>query len=61
VQTLDLMVKNPPLTSEGKVKVPRSTVRRALALAGAVAFSDSAIRALHPGGPPAETVAAEVG
>jgi hypothetical protein len=55
------MVKNPPLTSEGKVKVPRSTVRRALALAGAVAFSDSALRALHPGGPPAETVAAEVG
>ena len=48
VRTLDLMAKTSPLASTGKIKVPRSTVRRALALAAPVAFSDAALRALHP-------------
>ena len=48
VRTLDLMAKTSPLASAGKIKVPRSTVRRALALAAPVAFSDAALRALHP-------------
>ena len=48
MKTLGLMAKNPPLASAEKIKVPRSTVRRALALAAPVAFSNSALRALHP-------------
>ena len=48
VRTLDLMAKTSPLASAGKIKVPRSTVRRALALAAPVAFSDAALRAVHP-------------
>ena len=48
VRTLALMAKTSPLASAGKIKVPRSTVRRALALAAPVAFSDAALRALHP-------------
>ena len=48
VQTLALMEKTPPLASAEKIKVPRATVRRALALAVPVAFSNSALRSLHP-------------
>lgn len=50
VKTLALMARNPPLSSDGKIKVPRSTVRSALALAAPVAFSDAALRSLHPHG-----------
>ena len=50
VQTLGLMETHPPLASADKIKVPRATVRRALALAAPVAFSNSALRALHPNG-----------
>ena len=52
VRTLDLMAKNSPLASAEKIKVPRATVRRALALAAPVAFSDAVLRALHPSGGP---------
>jgi farnesyl-diphosphate farnesyltransferase len=48
MKTLELMEKNPPLASGEKVKVSRSTVRKALALSAPVAFSDSALRSLHP-------------
>jgi farnesyl-diphosphate farnesyltransferase len=48
MKTLELMEKNPPLASGEKIKVPRSTVRKALALAAPVAFSDSALKSLHP-------------
>ncbi len=50
IKTLDLMDRNPPLAMAEKIKVPRTTVRRALALATPVAFSNSALRALHPHG-----------
>ncbi len=50
VQTLALMEKTPPLASADKIKVPRATVRKALALAAPVAFSDAALRSLHPNG-----------
>ena len=56
VKTLALMEKNPPLTSGEKVKVPRSTVRSALALSAPVAFSNSALRSLNPNGAQPETV-----
>ena len=48
VQTLKLMAKTSPLTLNEKVKVPRSTVHRALALAVPVAFSNVALRSLCP-------------
>ena len=57
VKTLELMEKNPPLASGEKIKVPRSTVRFALALATPVAFSDSALRSLHPQGAEMEAAA----
>ena len=44
VRTLRLMKKRSPLSSEQRVKVPRSTVRLALAMAGPVAFSDRALK-----------------
>ena len=56
VQTLGLMEQHPPLASADKIKVPRATVRRALALAAPVAFSNSALRALHPNGAQAARV-----
>ena len=46
---------NPQLLGMDKV-VSDDTVRRALALAAPVAFSDAALRSLHPNAPPADTV-----
>ena len=43
IKTLRLMRKRSPLGIKEKLKVPRSTVRFALALAGPVAFSDRAL------------------
>jgi farnesyl-diphosphate farnesyltransferase len=43
IKTLRLMRKRSPLGSKEKVKVSRTTVRFALALAGPVAFSDRAL------------------
>ena len=50
MKTLALMEKTPPLASADKIKVPRSTVRRALALAIPVAFSNAALKSAHPNG-----------
>lgn len=47
IRTIALMRRTPPLETSAKVKVPRSTVRRALAWALPVAFSNSALRALR--------------
>ena len=43
IKTLRLMRKRSPLGSKEKMKVSRTTVRFALALAGPVAFSDRAL------------------
>jgi farnesyl-diphosphate farnesyltransferase len=48
IKTLRLMRKRSPLGAEQKVKVSRSTVRFALALSGAVAFSDRALAWVEP-------------
>jgi len=45
-ETLRLIGERPPLESTEKIKVPRSTVRRALLLALPVAFSNRALDAL---------------
>jgi farnesyl-diphosphate farnesyltransferase len=47
MKTLHLMKEHPPLSTPEKIKVPRSTVRKALALAVPVAFSDGALLRLH--------------
>ena len=43
IETLRLLRERPPLESEGKIKVPRSTVRAALLRAPLVAFSNRAL------------------
>ena len=49
VETLRLLGARPPLESTERVKVPRSTVRRALLLAAPVALSNRALRACRRG------------
>jgi farnesyl-diphosphate farnesyltransferase len=46
-KTLQLIHARPPLESAARIKVPRSTVYRALALGLPVAFSNSALRLLR--------------
>lgn len=47
VETLALMRAGSPLASAARIKVPRSSVRLALAFAVPVAFSNRALRGLH--------------
>ncbi len=44
VKTLDLLAAVPPLEAPGRVKVPRSTIRRALGLAPVVALTNAPLR-----------------
>lgn len=55
IKTLRLMRKRSPLGLKEKLKVPRSTVRFALALTGPVAFSDRALAWVKA--PPADRLA----
>jgi farnesyl-diphosphate farnesyltransferase len=55
IKTLRLMRKRSPLGADEKIKVSRSTVRFALALAGAVAFSDRALAWVRPPPPDVST------
>ena len=50
VKTLALLEATSSLASAEKIKVPRATVRRALALAVPVAFSNAVLASLHPSG-----------
>jgi hypothetical protein len=49
VKTLRLLQTHPPLENERRIKVPRSTVYRALAISPAIAVSNRALRACNSG------------